>query len=240
MGTQETAISNLALTPQESENNGAANAAQTGDSPAIVTEKSTVRAYWKFVTKKVKAKDGTVSEKTALQIQAKAESAKKDNWKKLEEQGFTLLSENDFVRYTVKAIEAAPTLVEDAAQQAYVFQSGVNYIQNSKMNAFSIEIKEGTGTGPDNPPIPLHNGEEIDLKASINEKPGRRSLTQLEKLDKMLEAMGLSPAARAEFLRNAAQSYEAAKAAGAVPAESDEEEEEGGEEEGEEVPAVQA
>lgn len=216
--------SNLSLEPQ----------AQNGSSEGLTTEKATVRAYWKlFPVKDSKTgeqkKDEQGSPVFELKIQAKAESADKSNWKKLEDTGWTLLNENEIVRYTCKTEEAIKALISEESQRVYLTQSGINYVSNSKANAFAVEIKEGTGTSPENPPVAIHNGEEYDLKAPLNEKPGRRALSQMEKLDKMLEAMGLSKEARVEFLRNAAASYEAAKASGAVPADSEEDEE--GEEE---------
>lgn len=221
MATQETTL------PEVNEAGEVVHQIQGGD---LSQEQSTVRAFYKFLHKKDKSGKELSNEDGSpvwdLKIQAKAESANKENWKKLEESGWKPLNEVDFTRYTIKTETAFSELVSDETQRVYISQSGVNYIQNSKMNALAVEIQPNTGTSPDNPPIPVHDNERIDLKESINEKPGRRALSPMEKLDRMLEQMGMDATARAVFLRTAATQYEAAKAAGTLPADEEEEEEE--------------
>lgn len=216
-----------------------------------IKERSTVRAYWKWITVKVKnKKTGVVTEKQKAKLIAKAGTEGGDNWKKIEEEKdkegnpiWHFFSENSFERHTVKTMDAFNLLVpeqEEFDQRAYVANAGVNYVQNSKMNALAVETKESTGINGI-PPEPAHNQEEIDLASYINEKPGRRIKTNEEKLDEMLEKMGMDATSRALFLQSMQAKYAAAAASGvSLPSsveEGEEEEEEGEEEAGEETPA---
>jgi len=158
----------------------------------ISTEKSTYRSYVKY--------ESDASGKTIVkEIQTKAGAQKLDkdtglptNWAELEKAGYTLFNENEFIRYTVKSIEAAQLLVPDETQFIYIFQSGLNYLQNAKSNAFMKSQKEGE---PE--PTPEYNQDVIDLKDAINEPPTRKSLSDIEKLVRQLTAMGI-PADRQE------------------------------------------
>ena len=168
---------------------------------AIETSKQTYRSYAQFG----EDKDG----KTVItKIKAQAEADKKDksglsvNWAKLEEEKdkegnklWTLVAENEFVRYTVKTLEGFQMLVPDAAQQTYIIQCGLNYIQNAKANAAMTELVDGA---PE--PTAKYQGETIDLRTgvgengefSINEAPSRKSLSDVDKLVKQLRAMGIA------------------------------------------------
>jgi hypothetical protein len=156
----------------------------------LSTEKVTVRTYVKL------KEDGTIAER-----RTQAQTKDGENWKKLEASGYQLFNENEVIRYTVKDLDAARTLVPDETQLIYIFQSGLNYIQNSKTNALAGEVKEGTDT-KDVPAEPAYNGEEIDLREAINQTPQRTSLSPIEKLEKLLA--GFPPEVRAELLKQAA------------------------------------
>lgn len=236
MATTEAATAAVQNGEQEQQ----AQVLPTGD---LVTDKSTVRAYWKWVTVKVKnKKTGLVTEKTKAKFIAKAETPGQENWKKIEEEKdkdgnavWNFFSENSFERYTVKTMAAFNALVLEE-QQPYICNSGVNYVQNSKMNSMAVEPKEGTGINGI-PPEPAHNQEDIDLREAINEKPGRRLKTNEEKAEEMLQKLGMDAASIAQFLGSLQAKYAAAAASGVAlpPSEDDEsEEEEEGEEEGEE------
>ena len=170
----------------------------TEQAGSISQEKQTYRAYAKTETD---AKGNTV----LSEIKAQAEADKKDkntglsvNWQKLEDAGYTLFSENEFVKYTVKSVEAARLLVPEEAQFIYIFQCGLNYIQNAKANAAMTAVKEGT---PEPEPefnqlvIDLRDGVDENGKFSINETPTRRSTSSLDKFikqaDALLTAMGV-------------------------------------------------
>ena len=170
----------------------------TEQAGSISQEKQTYRAY---VTYETDAKGNTVLK----EIKAQAEADKKDkdsglsvNWQKLENAGYTLFAENEFVKYSVKTKAGAELLVPDEAQFVYIFQCGLNYIQNAKANAVMTAVKEGT---PEPEPefnqavIDLRDGVDEDGKYSINETPTRRSTSSLDKFikqaDALLTAMGV-------------------------------------------------
>jgi len=177
----------------------------TSSSGDLSTEKVTYRAYVKF------KEDGTIAD-----IQAKAQVKDETNWKKLEAEGWVQFNQNDFIRYNVKTMAAAELLVPDEAQRVYIFQAGLNYLQNAKANKKSVEVKEGTDT-VNVQAEPVYNDDEIDLQESINEPPERRSLSPLEKLQKLLSGMNLSQDAKNELLVEAAKQMAAAAAAAQAP-----------------------
>lgn len=223
MATQAEAALRVSTNPTDTNNNLSTDKA-TG-------EKATHRAYWKIVHKK--NKEGVEIEE--LVIQAKAESANQANWKKLEAAGYQLLNENSFTRYTVKSETALEDLIPEASQRIYLVQSGINYVMNSKQNGFATEIQPNTGVlGADGhiiPPVPVHNNEEIDLRASINEPPGRRVLSPQERMIKEFQKYGMSPEALQKMLADAFAAYTAAQQTGAaLPVPSDDEEEDDTEE----------
>ena len=161
---------------------------------AISTEKQTYRSY-------VKTESDANGKTVIKEIQTKAGAQKIDkdsglpsNWADLEKDGYTLWNENEFVRYTVKTVEGAQLLVPDETQFIYIFQSGLNYLQNAKANAAMKAEQEGT---PE--PTPLFNQDTIDLRSgtdengkySINEAPTRKSLSDIDKLRKLLSALGV-------------------------------------------------
>lgn len=147
---------------------------------SLSTETVTYRGFAKFDDK------GKIED-----LNAKAESNQKDpktgvakNWAVMADKGYTDFNENEFIRYTVKSEEGFSLLVPDEQQRLYIIQSGLNYIQNSKANAFMVEVEEDGIT-------PTSNGKTIDLKEAINEPPSKRSLSPQEKLLKTINAMGL-------------------------------------------------
>lgn len=161
----------------------------TPTSGDLSTEKVTYRAYVKF------KEDGTIDK-----IVSKAQVKDNANWTALEKEGWTLFSQNDFIRYTAKSLPAAQLLIPDETQLIYILQSGLNYLQNAKANAYMVEIKEGTNT-PQVAAVPATNDEEVDLREAINEAPARRSLSPMEKLEKLLAAF--PPEVRAAMIAQA-------------------------------------
>jgi predicted Zn-dependent protease len=170
---------------------------------SVTTEKITVRAYAKLIEETVKNSDDTESIKTTVkEIQAKAETAKKDkdtgvsaNWVKAEKDGFSLFNENEFIRYSVKNEAGFALIVPSEEQRIYIIQCGLNYVQNAKTNALAVSLKEGTSE-----PEPEFNGVEVDLRDYINEPPSRRSLSEIEKLVKQLTALGVPAHKQAETI----------------------------------------
>jgi len=169
--------------------------AEVESTGSLSTEKVTYRAYVKFETD---AQNKTV----VKEIKANAESAKKDkdtglsaNWAKLEKDGYTLFSENEFIRYNVKDEDGFKLLVPDPAQRAYIIQSGLNYLQNAKANSAMVEIDESTAE-----PTPKYSNTTYDLREDINEPPTRKSLTDLEKLQRLLKTLNLTEDQQAAML----------------------------------------
>lgn len=115
------------------------------------------------------------------------------NWKKLEDAGLVNLNENKYTFYSVKSEDGAALLVPEASQRVYIFQRGLDAIQNAAAAFLSTELKEGTQD-------PLYNQETIDLKEYINEPPQRRSKSELDKLIALLTAMGVPPERQASVL----------------------------------------
>jgi hypothetical protein len=173
-------------------------------SSELLTDKTTYRAYVKF------KEDGTIDK-----IQAKAQVKDDENWKKLEAEGWVLFNQNDFIRYTVKSRAAIDLLVPDEAQQVYIFQAGLNYVQNAKANKLSVEVKEGTDTTTVQAE-PVSNDEEIDLREYINEAPERRMLSPLEKAQKLFAGLNMSEDAKKALLLQLAEQFAAQAAASQV------------------------
>ncbi|MDR3392474.1 MAG: hypothetical protein P4L77_12155 [Sulfuriferula sp.] len=189
---------------------------------AITTEKQTYRTYIQTSSDK----DGkTVVDKIKAQAEASAKVTDKNdplfglatNWAKLEREGWTLLCENEFVRYNIKSVDGFFALVTDKDQQNYIIQCGLNYAMNAKANAAMVALKDGT---PE--PTPEFDGETIDLrvgvgsegKYSINEPPSRKSLTDIEKLMKTLGGLNLTQEQKEAMLLQVAAAFSAQKEAG--------------------------
>jgi hypothetical protein len=175
---------------------------------SVTTEKSRYRTYVKLGTDD----KGTVfvSElKVALEANAKDEkTGLAVNWQKLENDGYSVFSENDVVKYFVKGWDGAEVLVPNPEQRLYIFQAGLNSIQSARIGAKIKELAENTTE-----PTPLYNGTVIDLREDINKPPERgRSMTEIEKIESLLAGLSISTEERAKILL----SIEAAKAQLAV------------------------
>lgn len=170
----------------------------------ISTERITTRGY-------VKLDAAGLVEK----IYARAEIKDHSNWAKLESEGFTKFNENIFTRYVLKSEDAFKLLVPDAQRRLEIIQDGVNYVQNSRMNALSIEIKDGTGENQI-PAEPSYNDEEIDLKSYINVAKVSKRLSPDEQLERTLKNTGLSDELINQMLE-AALKRRAARAETAAP-----------------------
>jgi hypothetical protein len=173
---------------------------------ALTTEKFTSRKYVKLGTDD---KGNTVITDTKIQAEAQAKVTDTKspyvgmavNWAKLEADGYTLFSENEFVRYTVKSIDGFKHLISTEDQQVYIIQAGLNYIQNAKSNKLMDELVEGATE-----PTPASNQETIDLREAINEPPSRKSLTDMEKLNRLLAGLNLTAEQKKDLLVSLAAS----------------------------------
>jgi len=148
------------------------------NSGSLTQEKVTYRGYAKLDEK------GVITD-----FNSKQESVKNASWEKLEKSGYTLLNQNEFIKYTVNSDDGFKLLVPDEAQRLYIVQAGLNYVQNSKANTFMSERQEGAG----NENNPAYNEQVIDLRDAINEPPSKRALTDQQKLERLVKQMGLSP-----------------------------------------------
>jgi len=119
---------------------------------------------------------------------AKQESVKNLSWTKLEKDGYQQWNQNEFIKYTVNSDEGFNLLVPDETQRLYIIQAGLNYLQNSKANAFMAARQETAG----NENSPTYNDQVIDLREAINEPPSKRALTDQQKLERLVKQMGLS------------------------------------------------
>ena len=172
---------------------------------ALTQEKLT---YRKFVKLGTDADGKTTIEKKAVKSESdKKEPEKLDDgtanphagvavsWTGPAKEGLTLFNENEFIRYQVKSWVGAETLVPDETQRVYIFQYGLNAIQTARAIGYMDEIKEEAGE-----PTPVHDGETIDLITAINEPPTRKSTSDIDKLIKQLNAMGVPADKQADFL----------------------------------------
>lgn len=170
-----------------------ATSEQTG---AVGSEKTTYRRYVKL---------GTVTEgdttKTVIKEQRVAqETAAKDKdsgqpraWAEAEKEGLVLFNENTATSYTIKALEGFEMLVPDPEQRLYIINTGLNNVQTAKIQSF-MKANEENATEP----TPSFNQVDLDLRVGIGEDgeysiqkaPQRRSLSDREKLDRLLTAMG--------------------------------------------------
>ena len=193
MGTQSTTVA----TPANGQD----------EAGALSTEKVTYRGYAKLNDK------GEIDT-----LNAKAESANQQSWKKLEASGAVQWNENEFIRYIVHTEEGFSLLVKDPAQRVYIIQAGLSYIQNSKANGLMVERKEGDETSP------AYNGETIDLREAINEPPTKRALTDQQKLERLVKSMGLNPDEMNSLFGELAKKF-AAQSAPALPGDTEDQEE---------------
>ena len=159
-------------TPTPTPNGADANA-------ELSTERVTTRGYVRLNP------EGLVDK-----IYARAEIKDHSNWAKLETEGFVKFNENQFIRYALKTEEAFSVLVPDAQRRMEIIQDGINYVQNSRMNALAIEIKDGTGEN-NIPAEPSYNDELIDLKDFINVAKVSKRLSPDEQLERTLKNTGL-------------------------------------------------
>jgi len=175
---------------------------------SLSTEKNTSRKYVKFGTDE-KGNRIVTDKKVQAESQAKdSKTGLAKNWQSLENDGYELFSENEFTRYNVKSEDGFAALVPDAAQRVYIIQSGLNYLQNAKANGYMDEVQENT---PE--PTPTYNQDTIDLREAINEPPTRKSLTDMEKLEKTLALLNLTPDQKADLLLTLAKSQAVAEEA---------------------------
>ncbi len=165
-------------------------------------------AYRKFVKLGTDADGKTTIEKKAVKSESdKKEPEKLDDgtpnphagvavsWAAPAKEGLTLFNENEFIRYQVKSWTGVETLIPDEAQRIYIFQYGLNAIQTARAIGFMDEVKAEAGE-----PTPVHDGETIDLITAINEPPTRKTTSDIDKLVKQLNAMGVPADKQADFL----------------------------------------
>jgi hypothetical protein len=200
--------------------------ATNSNTGAVSQEKVTYRRYVILGTEESGPNAGRSvisKERILAETDAKAKSGLSVNWQKAEDEGYTLLSENEVITYDVKSEEGTASLIPDAIQRLYVFNIGLSSLQTARANAIMKALKEGAAE-----PTPEFNQQTIDLRVgvgedgdySINKAPSRKSMSDMDKLIKMLDAMGVAPDKRdgvlAALLAAQASSAEVAEEAAAV------------------------
>ena len=163
---------------------------------ALSTDKTTYKGFAKFNA------EGNIEGKINAKAETKADV--QEGWNKLLASGSVEWNQNEFIRYVVHTIEGFNMLVPDKNQQVYVIQAGLNYIQNAKANKLMVEQQDAP-----NENSPVHNGETIDLREYINEPPEKRSLTDRQKLDRLIKSMGLADADAIKMLEDLAKTFAA-------------------------------
>ena len=126
---------------------------------------------------------------------AKQESVKNEAWKNLEDSGYKLFNEVEFVKYVVHSIKGFEELVPDEDQRVYIIQAGLNYVQNSKASGVMAERAE------DNELQPKFNNTQVDLREYINQEPKKRVLTDMQKMERMLGQITGSKEEKAAILQ---------------------------------------
>lgn len=187
--------------------------ATTTASPAsssVSTQKVTVRAYYTQVRQTRKDKDGNDVVDVSYKYQVLAETADQKNWKQAEKDGAQMLAQFETIRYSVNDKEGAEFLVADPKQFAYIFNRGLDAVQNGWQAKLGKELEEGTGEG-ETLPVASHHDETVDMMEYINTAPERKSLTLFEKLDRALAAF--PPDVRKQMIDAALAQQAAAQAA---------------------------
>ena len=187
---------------------------QAGTVGAVTSEKQTYRTY---VLTAVGEDGKTVIKETRILAEADKKAPEKDkngapnpyaglaiNWAKAEEDGLTLFSENEVIRYNIKSLDGAEFLSPDPAIRLYIYQVGLASVQTARANALMKAQKEGTAD-----PEPEFNQVTVDLRTgtddegsySLNRAPSRKSVSEIEKFTRqansLLAAMGIPEEERA-------------------------------------------
>ena len=148
--------------------------ATTTESSAHLTVSSTVYRSYGVFDENGKAK-GVKSASPSVM----SETNTKDNWKKAEEAGATVLNENQFKFYTLTDLAGFVDLVPSETQRLYIVQKGIDALQTAAANAYQSEFVKKVSK--DEPDVYVYNGETIDLREDINEPPQRRNISPEEK-----------------------------------------------------------
>lgn len=154
-----------------------------------------------------KLKDGTPNPQAGMSV----------NWATAENEGFTLFSENEFIQYDVTSFEGAEALSPDPAIRLYIYRTGLANVQTARSQAAMKALKENTAEPEaefNQATIDLRTGTDDEGNYSLNKAPARRSKTDLEKLQSLLDSLGLSPEDKAKLLLSMASSMSATNEVG--------------------------
>lgn len=123
----------------------------------------------------------------AKAVAVQRETSDHKNWDSLEAKGGQVLAENTYTFYAVNNEQGFLDLVPDSEQRVYIIQKGLDAIQNAAVASKQKETDETEKTF-------TYNGQVLDLKEDINTPPQRRSLSDDQKLAKMLSTVGYDKA----------------------------------------------
>ncbi len=179
---------------------------------SISTDKSVYRRYVQFGTITEGDSTKTIIKEQRIMQEAAAKDKKTglaQNWQKAEDDGLELFNENEVISYAVNSEDAFTLLVPDAEQRLYIINAGLGNLQTSKAQSFMKAMQENTTE-----PTPLFDGVTLDVRVgisddgeySIQNAPQRRTLTDQQKLEKLLKNMKLSPDQLQAMLLSAASS----------------------------------
>jgi|SRR5215472_4273018 len=144
---------------------------------------------------------------------AKQESAKNEAWKNLEDAGYKLFNEIEFLKYIVHSEAGFTELVPDEEQRVYIIQAGLNYVQNAKASNVMSERAD------DNELQPKYNNTTFDLREKINEEPKKRVLTDFQKIERLLGTITASKDEKSAILAALMAKFQAE-----MPSETEQEE----------------
>lgn len=188
---------------------------------SVSSDKTTYRRYVKFGTDengKTTIKETRILAETAKKASEKLKNGEVNpfaglstNWADAEEEGFTLLSENEVVVYNVKSFAGAAILSPDETIRLYIYNVGLASIQTARANALMKATKENTAEPEaefNQVVIDLRVGVNDDGDYSLNKAPSRRTVDPLDKLIKQMSVMGISPEKISQMLAVMAQATE--------------------------------
>ena len=164
-----------------------------GGSLHISTTKTTYRNYGGF-DEKGKAKGVTKKDEQGNPVFTEnyatlSETQTKKNWNAQEEKGAVVLSQNDFLFYSLTDLAGFDSLVPDAAQRLYIVQKGIDAIQTAAANQKMAELAEKKTV--EDPDVFLYNDDTIDLKEAINRPPQKKNLTPEEKFKRAVSELSV-------------------------------------------------
>ena len=108
-------------------------------------------------------------------------------WKKFEEDGNTVLTENSYKFYTIETIDGFFELITDDTQRKYIINRGLQSVQTAKANQMQSEFDESVKTFS-------YIDQTLDLREELNTPPKRSKQSELQKLANNVSALSAEDA----------------------------------------------